>query len=320
MPTRRRRRHPLLDSGWLLSVLGLATAVLLGGGVPSQAQEAGQRTFSSPTQAVHKFIGAIEKHDAKALLAILGPEGQDVIFSGDAVADKKARDNFLAKYKAEHKLVAEADGNRKLQVGRDDWEFPIPIAQTNGIWYFDTPAGKQEILFRRIGHNELGAISVCRGFVSAQREYAATGHDGQPAGIYAQKLLSDPGKQNGLYWPVNEGAPRSPAGPRVAQAAFEGYGGNASVGLSPYHGYYYKILDAQGSAASGGAKNYVQNGAMTGGFALVAYPAQYKNTGVMTFIVNQDGVIYQKDLGDDTMQIASSMKEFNPVIGWTAVK
>jgi hypothetical protein len=200
-------------------------------------------------------------------------------------------------------------------VGTKNWELPIPIVLTDGKWRFDTAAGKQELIYRRIGDNELGAIAVCRGAIASQLDYAAVGHDGLPAGIYAEKLRSDPGKHNGLYWEVKEGEDLSPAGPFLAQAAEEGYQKG-----DPYHGYYYHGLKAQGPAAKGGAKSYVVDGVLKGGVGLVAYPAQYKSSGVMTFIINQDGVIYQKDLGENTTELAKAITEYNPDSTWTKVK
>jgi hypothetical protein len=199
-------------------------------------------------------------------------------------------------------------------VGAKDWELPIPIVLADGRWHFDTAAGKQELIYRRIGDNELGAIAVCRGTIAAQRDYAAEGHDGLSAGIYAGKLRSDPGKHNGLYWEAADGEPASPAGPFLAQAAEEGYQKG-----DPYHGYYYRGLKAQGAAAPGGAKSYLAGGVLKGGAALIAYPAQYKVSGVMTFIIDQDGVVYQKDLGESTTEAAKAITEYNPDSSWTKV-
>ena len=210
---------------------------------------------------------------------------------------------------------------RVLRVGKNDWPLPIPIVRSQGKWHFDTLAGKEELLFRRIGANELGAIAVCRGYVSAQRDYASAERDGQPAGTYAQKIMSDPDKHNGLYWETKPDEPPSPAGPLVAQASAEGYlPDKARPKLTPYHGYYYRIVKAQGAAAHGGAADYLVDGRMVKGFALVAFPVQYQVSGVMTFIVNQDGVVYQNNLGQSTEEIASSLTEFDPDSSWSAIR
>jgi hypothetical protein len=273
-----------------------------------------QKTFATPTEAVHALIAAVESGDQDAMLAIFGDDGKDLISSGDAVQDKNGREGFLKSYKTKHAIVTQDANTRVLEVGTKNWDMPIPIVQEGGKWHFDTAAGKQELLYRRIGNNELGAIAVCRGAIAAQTDYAAVGHDGLPAGLYAQKLRSDPGKQNGLYWETKEGEAPSPAGPFLAQAAEEGYQKG-----DPYHGYYYHGLKAQGAAVKGGAKSYLVDGQLKGGVALVAYPVQYKSSGVMTFLINQDGVVYQKDLGENTDDIAKAMTEYNPDSSWTKV-
>jgi Protein of unknown function (DUF2950) len=284
----------------------------------AQAQADGQKTFSSSKEAVTTFIQAVREANTSELLAILGPGTEPIISSGDSVADKNARDHFLANYDVKHSLTKSAPRQLTLNVGKDDWPFPIPLIHFGDKWYWDGAAGKQEILYRRIGNNELAAIDVCKGAVSAQHDYAATGHDGQPAGVYAQRLVSEPGKQNGLYWPVNGGETPSPAGPWLAQASAEGYGSIAKG--SPYHGYYYRMLKAQGANAKGGARSYIVDGSMSGGFAFIAYPADYRSSGVMTFLVNDSGVIYQKDLGEKTADLAQQMTEYNPDKSWKVVK
>ena len=283
----------------------------------THAQVAGQKTFSSSKQAVDVFIQAVRDGDTSELLAILGPGMEEVISSGDSVADKAGRDRFLAYYNLKHSLASSASHQMSLNVGKDSWPFPIPLVESNGKWYWDGAEGKEEILYRRIGNNELAAIETCEGAVAAQHDYAATGHDGHSAGMYAQRLVSEPGKQNGLYWAVREGEDPSPAGPLLAQASAEGYGGSGKP--SPYHGYYYRLLKSQGTNAEGGAKTYVVHGNMTGGFALVAYPADYQSSGVMTFLVNESGTIYQKDLGDRTAALAQGMTEYNPDNTWQVV-
>jgi Protein of unknown function (DUF2950) len=273
-----------------------------------------QKTFATPSEAVKSLMAAVESGDQDALLAIFGDEGKDLISSGDAVQDKAGRDGFVKAYKTKHSIVTVDAKTRLLQVGAKDWQMPIPIIEEGGKWRFDTAAGKQELIYRRIGDNELGAIAACRGFIAAQTDYAAEGHDGLPAGIFAQRLKSEPGKQNGLYWEVKEGDPPSPAGDFLAKAGDEGYQKS-----DPYHGYYYRILRAQGAAAPGGAMSYLVDGQLKGKVALVAYPAQYKSSGVMTFIINQDGVVYQKDLGESTTDLAKAMQEYNPDKSWKKV-
>jgi len=283
----------------------------------SAASAQDKRAFASPEDAVTALITALEKNDVATLSMLLGPDSEDVVSSGDEVADANARADFLADFKTKHTLVPEGDSVMNLIVGDNDWPLPIPIVLEKGKWYLDGAAGVDEIVYRRIGHNELGAIAVSRGFIDAQMEYVIEGHDGNGPGVFAAKLRSDPGQQNGLYWPTAEGEAPSPAGPFVAEAAAEGYRRGES--RTPYHGYYYRMLYAQGQNANGGAKEYFEGGVLTGGFALVAWPADYGSSGVMTFIVNQDGVVFQKDLGDDTAAAADAMKSFDPDSSWTAV-
>jgi len=282
------------------------------------ASAAEQKTFATPTDAVQALYKAAEDGNQEEMLAVLGDDGKDLVYSGDAVQDQNSMQSFVKSYKAKHALTIQDNNTRILQVGVNDWPMPIPIVKDNGKWRFDTTAGKEELLYRRIGHNELGAIAACRGYIDAQKDYAAVGHDGLPAGIYAQKLTSDPGKQNGLYWETKENEPTSPAGPMLAQADDEGYGTGAGKG-TPYHGYLYRVLKAQGSAAKGGAKSYLSDGKLTGGVALLAFPAQYKVSGVMTFIINQNGVVYQKDLGEKTPDLAVAVTEYNPDSTWKRV-
>lgn len=260
------------------------------------AQTAGQKTFASSKEAVSGLIEAVRASNASELQSILGADSEAIVSSGDEVADKTARDNFLAKYDARHSLVASGEHQFILNVGTDAWPLPIPLVDNGGKWYFDGAAGKDEIVYRRIGHNELSAIDVCKGVVSAQKEYAASAHDGQPAGAYAERVISDAGKQNGLYWEVKPGAPLSPAGPLLADASEQGY--DSSSQRTPYHGYYYRML-----------KN-------PGGFAFIAYPAQYRISGIMTFVVTQKGVIYQKDLGADTSEIAEQIEQYKLDNSW----
>ena len=276
-----------------------------------------QQTFATPGQAVKALIVAAQSHDQDALLSIFGEEGRDLIASGDAVQDNTALDNFVKSYKTKHVIVRQDADTRLLRVGSRNWELPIPIVRQRESWHFDTAAGKQELIYRRIGENELGAIAVCRGFIAAQKDYASLGHDGLPAGYFAQKFTSDSGKQNGLYWETKNDEPPSPAGPYLAKAADEGYKG--ADPQTPYHGYFYRSVTAQGAAAPGGAKSYLVDGQLKDGVALVAYPATYKSSGVMTFIINQHGVVYQKDLGENTTAVAEAITEFNPDSSWKRV-
>jgi Protein of unknown function (DUF2950) len=279
-----------------------------------------QKTFATADEAVQALVKASKDGDQEEMLALLGDEGKDLVYSGDTVQDKARMERFVKAYSIKHTLVSKDERTRILQVGANDWPMPIPLVNDGGKWRFDTAAGKQELLFRRIGRNELGAIAACRGFIDAQKDYASVGHDGLPAGIYAARLMSDPGKQDGLYWETKEDEPASPAGPFLAKAGGEGYGNSAgSQENEPYHGYFYRILKAQGAAAKGGAKSYLSDGKLTGGVALVAYPAQYKASGVMTFIINQRGVVYQKDLGENTLDLAAAMTEYNPDSTWKKV-
>jgi hypothetical protein len=280
-----------------------------------------QKTFASPAEAVHALVKAAEDANQDEMLAVLGDDGKDLVYSGDPVQDKTGMEKFVKSYKTKHAIVTEDDKTRILHVGPNDWPMPIPIVNDGGKWRFDTAAGKEELLYRRIGRNELGAIAACRGYIDAQKDYAAEGHDGLPAGIYAQRLMSSSGKQDGLYWETAEGEPTSPAGPFLAEAGGQGYEGEGLGGKSqPYHGYLYRILKAQGAAAKGGAKNYLSDGNLSGGVGLVAYPAEYKVSGVMAFIINEDGVVYEKDLGEKTAEIAKAMTEYNPESTWHKVK
>jgi hypothetical protein len=296
----------------------IIAAVMLAGFYQSAfAAEANQKTFKSPGEAVKALSDAVKGNDEKGLLAIFGPAGKELISSGDEVADQAGRGRFVKAYEEMNKLVNENDDKIILHVGSEDWPFPIPLVKKGENWFFDTVAGREEILNRRIGRNELNAIQVCLAYVDAQREYVLKDRDGDRLLEYAQKFISSKGKKNGLYWEAKEGEKLSPLGPLVAKAAKEGYIGRKPVGKhTPYHGYYYKILKAQGKNAPGGEYDYIVKDKMIGGFALVAYPAEYGNSGVMTFIVNHDGVVYEKDLGKDTEKIATAMKKFYPDKTW----
>lgn len=293
--------------------LVVANAVAATATAPQAAQG-----FASAEAAASALAAALAKDDVAALKTILGSDAADVLDSGDAVADRAERAGFLASFRDEHVLTKTNDSSYTLEVGADGWPLPIPIVKrADGRWAFDTPAGRQEIVYRRIGANELSAISVCEGFVEAQREYASVGRDGGPPGVFAQRLLSSAGRRDGLFWETKDGEPPSPAGPFLAAASAEGY---ADGVRSPYHGYYYRQLKAQGPNAPGGAKSFLSGGRLTNGFALVAYPAQYRAGGVMTFIVGQDGRVFQKDLGPDTEKLALAMPTFDPDPSWRPVE
>jgi hypothetical protein len=301
----------------LLLTLALG-GLLLSGAANSSAAE--QKNFATPKEAVQALLKAAEDGNQEEMLAVFGDDGKDLVYSGDAVQDKKGMEGFVKAYKTKHALVEQDAKTEILQVGASNWPMPIPIVNDGGKWRFDTAAGKEELVYRRVGHNELGAIATCRGYISGQKEYAATGHDGLPAGLYARKLMSDPGKQNGLYWETAEGEDPSPAGPLLADAGGEGYEGKGlGSKAQPYHGYLYRVLTAQGAAARGGAKSYLVDDKLSGGVALVAYPAQYRVSGVMTFIINQNGVVFQKDLGEKTDEIAGAMTDYNPDKTWKKI-
>jgi hypothetical protein len=272
------------------------------------------KRFASADAAAEALVAALRTNDTKALLAILGSEGRPLLSSGDAVVDRGNRMTFVNAYDAAHTLVP--NGNTmQLQVGEDDWPLPIPIVKTGEQWRFDARQGRDEILARRIGRNEIYTMQTCLAYVDAQREYYAADPNGDGILEYAQKFGSTPGKRDGLYWQTKEGEPPSPLGGLVTRARAEGY--RKGEGPTPYHGYIYRILTAQGPAAPGGAYDYITRGHMIAGFALVAFPAQYGSSGVMTFLVNHDGVVYQKDLGRNTRAVATAMKTFNPDGTWT---
>jgi len=281
-------------------------------------QQVTQKTFASPEAAAKSLVEAAKSDDRNTMLAIFGPESKDIIYSGDAAEDKAAFSGFVADYDAMHRWRKLDNGSELLITGADNKTFPIPLKPVaNGQWEFDTAAGKQEILARRIGRNEIAAIDVCAAIADAERQYFSQAHDGTKQ--YARKFISDEGTQDGLYWPPVEGKPRSPLGPLVAFATAEGFKIKPDS-HQPFHGYYFQMLDKQGPEAKGGAKDYILNGKMTGGFAVVAYPAQYDDSGRMTFIINQNGVVYQKDLGKSTTELASAMAEFNPDSSWKPVE
>ena len=304
---------------WLIASLWFIAAVMLACSLSFAAAAPQQKTFSSAEAAANAAIAAAKNNDDKELLAIFGTQAKEVLFSGDPVADKQRREDFLAAYAERNRLATEGE-NTILIVGKQDWPFPIPIVKKGQSYVFDTAKGREEILNRRIGENELFTIQALLAVVDAQREYAMKDRDRDALLEYAQKFVSDPGKRNGLYWEAKQGEPQSPLGPIMARIRSEGYQTKPSATPVPYHGYYYRMLTAQGKGAPGGAYSYVVKGKMIGGFAVVAYPAQYANSGVMTFIVNHDGKVYEKNLGSNTGSIVKGMKEYNPDKTWTEVK
>jgi len=281
------------------------------------AAEVHQKTFDSPAAAVDALILANRGNQIGELLDILGPQSAKLIHSGDPVADKAARARFVASYDAAHGLEFEGEDKALLVVGKDEWPLPIPIIRLRARWHFDTKAGEEEILNRRIGRNELTVIAVCRSIVAAQRDYAAKKLGPGGTAEYAQHFISKTGTRDGLYWPIKEGEEESPLGPLIAQARAAGYRpGTPHLEPRPYYGYYFRILMGQGPAASGGTKHYVVNGHMTGGFALIAYPAKYGDSGVMTFLVNQDGIVYERNLGARTNNVSAGITQYNPDATW----
>ena len=293
--------------------LASLTAVVLAFAMASAANA--QQSFKTTEEAADALVSAARTGDRKRILTVLGRGGADIVSSGDAISDASARNRVIEAYDAKHLLVMEGTDKAVLIIGQEDWPFPIPLVRKDSTWRFDTAAGREEILYRRIGRNELNAIETCLAYVDAQQEYADEGVAGN--GVYAQRIASRPGKKDGLYWPAQSSADESPLGELAASAAAEGY--RAGQQRAPYHGYYYKILTRQGPNASGGTLDYVVRGRMIGGFALVAYPAEYMNSGVMTFLVNHQGNVYEKDLGPNTARIAAGMTAFNPDNTWRRV-
>ena len=272
------------------------------------------KAFDTPQQASEALIKAAQNYDVNELLEIFGPDGKDFVQSADATHDKSVAQQFAEKAAESHSVAVEKN-TAFLRIGADAWPFPVPMVKRQGKWYFDTKAGHDEILYRRIGANELDAIQICRGYVEAQKEYALTAHGNPPVHQYAQKIISTPGKQDGLFWKNPDGSPGGPISEAVARALEEGYSTDTGKPI-PYHGYYFKILQGQGPNATFGQISYNINGVMLGGFALVAVPAEYRVTGVKTFIVSHWGIVYEKDLGPDSLKTAKEMTEFNPDKTW----
>ncbi len=286
-----------------------------------QIADAQQKTFKTPEEAVNSLMDAVRSNNTKELLAIFGTAGKGITSSGDKVADKAESERFAKDYEEMNKLEKETDKKVTLVVGNREWPLPIPIVKKGETWVFDTKAGKEELLNRRIGRNELNTIQTCLAYVDAQREYAMKDRDSDKLLEYAQKFWSTPGKKDGLYWKTKEGEQQSPFGSVAARGIQEGYASRKPGDKpTPYYGYFYRILKAQGKNAPGGAYDYVVRGKMIGGFALVVFPAEYGASGIMTFIVNHDGVVYQKDLGKETGKIAKAMTKFDPDKTWKKVE
>jgi hypothetical protein len=310
-------------SSWLRRILPLASGLglaLLALALPVSASAEDEQTFASPQEAVNALVTAAKTNDTNAIHSIFGATGHDLI-SPDVVQATEEYKLFVQHLTEKTKLASNSDSNVTLEIGADGWPFPIPLVKQDSKWFFDTAAGAEEILNRRIGMDEIGAINVCNAYVDAQREYASQDRMGDGVLAYAQFLRSTPDTHDGLFWPTNQpGEELSPLGPLVAQARVEGYFRSAKMlndEQAPYHGYYFKILTCQGRHAPGGKYNYIINGHMIGGFALVAWPAEWGNTGVMTFIVNQQGKVYQKNLGSKTAKIAKAITTYDPDDTWT---
>jgi hypothetical protein len=285
---------------------------------PMFAQEPGQRTFASAEDAGSALLAAMKAQDEQAPLSVLGPAGKDVLASGDREEDLDARVSFVVKFQEMHRFIMEANGNETLLVGAENWPFPIPLVKKNGSWYFDTVAGKDEIVFRRIGKNEIAAMDACHELVQAQKQY----FDRPPAGLpkqFAQRLVSDEGQHNGLYWHGASDEFDSPINPLIAYAR-QNLPTDQVGEHVPFNGYMFQILTSQGTHAPGGAKNYIVDGKMSAGFAFVAYPVEYRSSGVMTFIVNESGTIYEKDFGPDTTKLAQAMTAYDPDPSWRKVE
>jgi hypothetical protein len=305
--------------GSFLSALPLIAAAIFilgfdqSGGV---AQTANEKTFGSPGDAALALYTAAKAGDSNSLNAIFGANAGKILHTGDDTADRNAVSDFINNYDQMHRVVIEPDQSATLYMGADNWPMPISIVKNSGgQWYFDTASGIKEILYRRIGRNENDAIEVLQSLADAQKDYASTTHDDEKVKQYAAKFFSDEGKHNGLYWKTSDNEPPSPVGPLLAAAAGEGYRRQQGQ-PNPFHGYVYSILTKQGAAAKGGARDYMVNGKLTRGFGFIASPTDYRNSGVMTFIINQDGTVYQKDLGPDTAKLAAAMTEYNPDNTW----
>jgi len=287
----------------------------------SSSVQAAQLNFATAEEAAAAFADATRANDQKKMIAILGPGSEDLVVSGDPVQDQSARVRFVTAYDAKHALQQRAQGGLNVIVGPNDWPFPIPIVRADGRWHFDGAAGADELVNRRIGRNELLTVRTLLALVEAQKDYFARYREGTGGGAYAQRIISNRGRTDGLYWDVADGQPGSPLGPLVDEARDEGYPGETGPGGAPrpYHGYLFRILKAQGTNAPGGAKDYMVGNRMIGGFAFIAWPAAYEASGVTTFLIGPDGSLFQKDLGPNTGRIAAGLVRFDPDISWTVV-
>ena len=317
IPSAIARSLPVLARLTATALLCVALAIVSSCRKPSAAS---YHTFATPEDAVQALIKAASTEKIDGILEIFGPEGKELIDTSDPASARRAREVFTAAAAEGWRLVDREGTSKTLVVGNEEWPFPVPLIRETSGWRFDTPAGREEVVARRIGRNELSVIDTCETYVLAQHLYARDAHDGKPSGVYATVLRSDPGRENGLYWPATRGGRRSPLGDRLAGADLHRIGSEDRSKLVPFHGYYFRILSAQGASAPGGAKNYVTNGEMTGGFALIAWPAQYDFTGVMTFIVAVDGIVRQKDLGPGTDATARAVSVYDPDASWTPAR
>lgn len=305
-------RNSFQVRGWALRLVVVGLVLLAG----CDGFGARQKTFASPEEAVDALIAAVKAGETRSMLRVLGEDARTLIESGDTVQDRQAGDEFVKAYEGAHAITDAEDGSKILEVGSDRWPFPFPLVQDSGKWRFDSSAGAEEIINRRVGDNELFAMQACLAYVDAQREYYLRNPENDPLLHFAQHLGSSPGKRDGLYFEVAAGEPASPLGTAFASARSEGYFENGKAKSEPFHGYYFRIVKAQGPNAAGGAYDYVVRDKMIGGFALVAYPAEYGNSGVMTFIVNHDGVVFAKDLGPETSKMAGELAVFDPDASW----
>ena len=303
---------------WMMALVVMVLTIMnVGNGFAEKTGSQGQG-FNSPEAAVSTIVAAVREYDAVKALTILGPDAEEIIFSGDKVEGKEGAADFVRKYDEKHRLEIVSPTSATLIIGNDDWPFPIPVVKSGKSWFFNVAAGKEEILNRRIGEHELNVIQVMQAYVEAQLEYASKDRDGDGVREFAQQIKSDEGRKNGLYWPVKEGEELSPFGPLIAEVRSEGDDVNSNK-PQPYNGYYYKLVTRQGEKAPGGAYDYVVNGNMILGFGLVAYPAKYGASGIMTFAVNQEGIVYEVDLGEKTVEIVTGKIKYNLDKSWQKV-
>jgi hypothetical protein len=295
-------------------------ACLFGNSRPALSQEPGQKTYSSPQEASAALHEAVRSGNQQSLRQVLGPTANEMISSGDEDEDRRSQQQFVEKYQQMHRLGKDRNGRITLYVGAENWPMPVPLVSKRNRWYFDCDNGKREILLRRVGRNEMQAMEVCRALVEAQKDYSAEPREGNSVKQYAARFVSDEGKQNGLYWKAGVGKPESPIGPLVTYASPEDYSKAGIPQPKAFHGYYFRLLNRQGKNAHGGARSYFVNGKMTRGFAFVAYPAEYGSSGVMTFIINQDGIMYQKDLASNSTNQARTLSSYNPDATWKRVQ